>query len=481
MPANRRQFLRHLAIGSGALATGLPSFAGSFAATDEQLDRSFLSETKRSQFNMCGYAAPKIETVRIGIIGLGNRGSEAVRRLAYLDGLEIIAIADKYPEKVAAAQKTIESMERPKAAEYSGTEDAWKELCERNDIDLVYICTPWKWHTPMAVYSMNHQKHAATEVPAATTLDECWQLVETSESTKKHCMMLENCCYDFFEQLTLTLVREGMLGEVVHVEGAYIHDLRELNFSKTYYADMWRLKENATRNGNLYPTHGLGPIAQCLNINRGDQMDHLISMSGNDFMMEKRAEEEATKDPFFNEYVQKPYRGDMNTTLVRTKKGKTIMVQHDVTTPRPYSRIHLVSGTKGVASKWPLPEKIAFGHEWLKKKELEALYKQYSPPIVTHIGKIAKDVGGHGGMDFIMDWRLIDCLHNGLPLDQDVYDAALWSAIAPLSERSVHEKSQTLDIPDFTRGAWVNNKPVDISLQGGATTGVRKVKPSLKM
>ncbi len=481
MKTDRRSFLRRMAIGTGAIATGLPTFANNYAVTDEQIERSNYFEGNGQRFNMCGFAAPKIETVRVGIIGLGNRGGEAVGRLAYIDGLEIIAICDKYPQKVDEAQKKILNMSRPKAAEYSGSEEAWKGLCERNDIDLIYICTPWKWHAPMALHAMNQGKHVATEVPAAETLDQCWELVETSEKTKKHCMMLENCCYDFFEQLTLNLVRQGMLGEVVHVEGAYIHDLRDLNFSKTYYADMWRLKENATRNGNLYPTHGLGPIAQCLNLNRGDRAEHLVSMSSNDFMMEKRAEEEAAKDAFFNEFVNKPYRGDMNTTLVRTNKGKTLMVQHDVTSPRPYSRIHLVSGTKGIAQKWPDPEKIAFGHKWIKDEELKDLYDKYSPPIVKHIGKIAKDVGGHGGMDFIMDWRLIDCLRNGLALDQDVYDAALWSAVGPLSERSVAKKSRTVDIPDFTRDAWMTNKPVDMTLDGGATTGVRAVKPALKM
>jgi hypothetical protein len=288
-------------------------------------------------------------------------------------------------------------------------------------------------------------------------------------------MMLENCCYDFFELLTLNMARQGLLGEIIHVEGAYLHDLRELNFSKTGYVDMWRLKQNASRNGNLYPTHGLGPIAQCLNLNRGDNMEHMVSMSGNDFMMNAMAKEKAASDPFYNEFVNRPYRGNMNTSIIRTIKGKTIMVQHDVTSPRPYSRIHLVSGTKGIASKWPAPERIAFGHEWIKQEELDDLYKKYSPPIVNHIGNIAKDVGGHGGMDFIMDWRLIDCLRNGLPLDQDVYDAALWSAVAPLSERSVANKSKTVDFPDFTRGAWKSNKPVNLTLDGGGDTKVRQV------
>jgi hypothetical protein len=288
-------------------------------------------------------------------------------------------------------------------------------------------------------------------------------------------MMLENCCYDFFEMLTLNMARHGMFGELVHAEGAYIHDLRDLNFSKEGYADMWRLKENF-RNGNLYPTHGLGPIAQCLNINRGDKMSHLVSMSTGDFMMADIAKEKAAQDPFYLPFAGKSYRGNMNTTLIHTDKGKTIMVQHDVTTPRPYSRIHLISGTKGMARKYPEPERIAFSHSWVKGEELKELYNKYTPPIIKHVGEMAKKIGGHGGMDFIMDWRLIDCLRNGLPLDQDVYDGALWSAVAPLSERSVAKKSRTVEVPDFTRGAWKENKPVNLTLEGGGTTTVKQVK-----
>src|SRR5580765_843287 len=477
MKSNRRNFLRQFTIGAGSLAS-LPAFV----KKDEEDILSFFSNQEKEQhFNMCGYAAPKIETVRIGIIGLGMRGSEAVERLSYIDGVEIVALCDKYPDRVTAAQKTLERMQRPKAKEFSG-EDGWKALCESNDVDLVYTPTPWHLHTPIAVYAMKHGKHAATEVPAAKTLDQCWELVETSEKTRKHCMMLENCCYDFFELLTLNMVRNGMFGEIIHAEGAYIHDLsREYLFNKKGYADMWRLKENIGRNGNLYPTHGLGPIAQCMNINRGDRFEHLISMSTNDFTMNDLAKELATKDSFFEPYVDKPYRGNMNTTIVRTYKGKTIMVQHDVSSPRPYSRIHVLSGTKGSASKWPSPERIAFGHEWIKEEELKELYDKYSPPIVKHMGNIAKDVGGHGGMDFIMDWRLIDCLRNGLPLDEDVYDAAAWSAVGVLSEKAVGNKFKPIDFPDFTKGSWKTNKPHDMTLSGGATTGVREVKPKLKM
>ena len=285
-------------------------------------------------------------------------------------------------------------------------------------------------------------------------------------------MMLENTCYDFFELLTLNMARQGFFGEIVHTEGAYIHTLLESNFDKEGYAEMWRLKENY-RNGNLYPTHGLGPVSQVMNINRGDQMEYLTAMSSNDFLMSAKAKELAEKDNFFNEFAGRNYRGNMNTTTIRTYKGRTIMLQHDVSSPRVYSRIHLISGTKAVAMKYPEPGRVATTHEWFDEKQMKNLEEKYTPEIVKHIGEMAKKVGGHGGMDFMMDWRLIDCLRNGLPLDQDVYDAALWSAIAPLSEQSVANRSKSMDIPDFTRGAWKTNKPVDISLQTGGTTKVK--------
>lgn len=472
MKYNRRNFLRNATLLSGA-AAALPSMAREAYHEDyARMPENFPARPKR--FNMSGYAAPKIEKVRVGFIGLGMRGPGAVHRMSRIEGVEIKALCDKDSSRATKAQDILEKAGLPKAKEYAG-EDGWKDMVANEELDLVYICTPWHLHTPMSLFAMKHGKHVACEVPIALTLDECWELVETSEKTKQHCMMLENCCYDFFEMLTLNMARNGLFGEIVHAEGAYIHDLLDLNFDKDGYADMWRLRMNATHNGNLYPTHGLGPVAQCLDINRGDKMDYLVSLSTNDFMMGQTAAEKATEDAFFQPFVGKPYRGNMNTTLIRTAKGKSIMVQHDVTSPRPYSRIHLISGTKGVASKWPSPERVAFGHNWLKEDELKDLYAKYTPPLIKHVGEVAKQVGGHGGMDFIMDWRLIDCLRNGLPLDQDVYDAVSWSCVFPLSEQSVAKRSRSLDIPDFTRGAWQTNKPVDLTLEGGATTGVRKV------
>jgi len=456
-------------LGTGMLATG---FAGQAATVNSESVTS--KSNKHTQlFNMSGYAAPKLDKVRIGFVGLGMRGPGAVERMSYIEGVEIVALCDQYEDRVEKCQKFLEKQGLPRAKSYSGSKDAWKLMCENPDIDLIYITSPWSWHTPMAVYAMEHGKHAASEVPAAKTIEECWQLVETSERTKKHCMMLENCCYDFFELLTLNMARQGFFGDIVHGEGAYIHNLRDLNFKKDGYAEMWRLKENQNRNGSLYPTHGLGPICQVMNINRGDQMEYLTSMSTSDFQMAAMAKELASKDGFFTEFTTDHYRGNMNTTTIRTVNGRTIMVQHDVTSERPYSRIHLVSGTKGIACKWPEPARISIADEWLNEDEMKKLEEKYTPEIVTKIGEMAKKVGGHGGMDFMMDWRLIDCLRNGLPLDQDVYDAALWSSVAPLSEWSVANRSNSITVPDFTGGSYKTNLPVDITLSKGGNTGVR--------
>lgn len=446
--------------GAGLAGSGLLKTYGS------GLDEVLASQ----QFNMCGYAAPKLETVRIGIIGLGNRGPGALKRMTHIEGVEIKALCDIRPERIDNAKKLLENTSHDPSI-YTGKEESWKKLCERDDLDLIYICTPWHLHAPMAIFAMNQGKHTCVEVPAAKTIDECWELVETSERTRKHCMMLENCCYGFFELLTLNMARQGFFGDIIHGEGAYIHDLLEGNFSKEKYHKLWRLTENQ-RKGSLYPTHGLGPIAQVMDINRGDRMDYMVSVSSDDLIMEKMANDLASTDDFYAPFAGKTYRGNMNSTTIRTKRGRTMLIQHDVSSPRPYSRIHLVSGTKGVASKYPDPPRISTGHEWFTDEEFKSIEEKYKPKIVERVGALAKEVGGHGGMDFIMDWRTIDCLRNGLALDQDVYDAALWSSIAPLSEWSVANRSNSIDIPDFTRGSWKTNPVVDISLEKGGDTGV---------
>lgn len=395
-----------------------------------------------------------IPVVRVGFVGLGMRGPDAVERFTYLEGVEVKALCDLLPERVDSTQKILTRKGLPAAEAYSGV-DGWKKLCERADIDLVYVCTQWDLHTPIAVYAMQHGKHVALEVPAAMTIEECWQLVNTAEKTRRHCMMLENCCYDFFEMTTLNMAQNGVFGEVMHVEGAYIHDLRWLQFDEEHgYQGMWRLNHNTLHNGNPYPTHGLGPVCQILNIHRGDRMTHLVSMSSNQVGMTEYAKQKFGEN---SARAKAAYElGDMNTTLIRTHKGKTIMIQHDVTSPRPYSRLHTVSGTKGFAQKYPV-KGIALepdGHKFLSKEKLDSIMLVWEHPLTKEIGEKARQVGGHGGMDFIMDYRLVYCLRNGLPLDQDVYDAAEWCAVIELSEESVRNGSKPMAIPDFTRGAW---------------------------
>lgn len=414
-----------------------------------------LETPKRSagQTDVLKLACDPIPTVRVAFIGLGNRGSGAVYRFMSLEGVEVKALCDVVPEKVERAQNTLKKNNHQPADTYTNKND-WKKVCERDDIDLVYICTPWLAHTPMAVYAMKQGKHVAVEVPAAMSISECWDLVNTAEQTRRHCMMLENCCYDFFEMATLNMAQQGKFGDIVHGEGAYIHDLRSSNFDKDAYYNMWRLDYNAKHTGNLYPTHGLGPICQIMNIHRGDKMNYLVSVSSDQKGMTQYAENKFGKD---SKQAKGNYaRGDMNTTIIRTEKGKTIMVQHDVTSPRPYSRLHTVSGTKGYCQKYPM-EGLAFdpnAHGFLNDEQRKQVLAEYEHPITKEVGEKARKVGGHGGMDFIMDYRLIYCLRNGLPLDQDVYDAAEWSCLTELTELSVKNGSIPVEIPDFTRGAW---------------------------
>jgi hypothetical protein len=484
MKSNRRDFLKTATVAGAGAFTG-SILSGCTSKQPESNLAVILESVKKShtqKFNMSGYAAPALPVVRVGFIGLGDRGSGAVERLSYIEGVEIKALGDLRVAAVEGSQKYLARIGRPVAQEFYGDDNIWKKLVELPDLDLIYICTPWVWHTQMAVYAMENGKHAVCEVPVARTVDEAWQLVETSEQTKKHCMMLENCCYDFFELLTLNMARQGMFGEIIHGEGAYIHNLLGENFNKPIddrqvdgaYTGMWRLKENASRNGNLYPTHGLGPICQLLNINRGDKLDYLSSVSTNDFTMAQREKELVANDAFYEPWKNTAFRGNTNTTIIKTSLGKTIMVQHDVSSTQPYSRIHLVKGNKGMAVKYP-KQLIALGEEWLGDEEMANIWAEHTPEIVKRVGEMARKVGGHGGMDFIMDWRMIDCLRNGLPLDQDVYDGALWSSIAPLSEWSVANRSQSIDVPDFTGGSWKTNKPHGINLEAGGTTKVLEV------
>lgn len=464
MNSTRRDFLARTALAGAALGAG-PFLRGATPPAATTVKAGSGAGSGEQAFNMCGYGAPRIEKIRVGIVGIGSRGGGAVARLKHVEGLDIKVLCDVRDERAAEGVRRLEGTAHQPIA-ISGKPESWKEMCARDDLDVIYNCTPWHLHAPISVFAMEHGKHAFSEIPAAVNMDECWQLVETSERTKKHYMMLENCCYDFFELITLNMAQQGFLGEIVHGEGAYLHDLMSLNFSKNGYRDMWRLKQNAARDGNLYPMHGLGPIAQIMNINRGDRFDYLVSVQSNDFSMRRKADELAAADPFFAPYSGKKYRGNMNTTTVRTEKGRTIVVQHDVSSPQPYSRLHTVVGTKRTVQKYPEPARISDGqHKWLPAAEQKKFEEQFTFDLIKKIGETARKVGGHGGMDFIMDWRWASLLRVGLPLDMDVYDGAAWTAIGLLSEKSVANRSNSVDVPDFTRGAYRKNKPVDLSLK----------------
>ncbi|HCC53024.1 MAG TPA: acetylgalactosaminidase [Porphyromonadaceae bacterium] len=450
---NRREFIKKTMFGGIILGTfGFPGCSSKNEAAKKQ---NVTPERKGK--SVLGFRCEPIPTVRIGVIGL-RRGGAAVNRLTKIEGTQIVAIDDIIPDRVAEIQKGIKAAGRPAAAEYF-KEDDWKKICERDDIDLIYNATPWELHVPIALYAMEHGKHVAIEVPAALTVDDCWALVDTAEKTQRHCMMLENCCYDFFELTTLNMARKGLLGDILHGECAYIHDLRTQIHEKEFPTDNWRTDHYTRHTGNPYPTHGLGPVAQTMGINRGDRFDYLTSMSTDQVGLSLYANEYYGKD---SSEAKINYKlGDMNCTMVRTVNGKTILIEHNVTSPCPYDRIHKLYGTKGFVVKYP-EEKIALepdAHEFLKPEAFNKLMEEYRHPLARHIGDVAKKVGGHGGMDYIMDWRLIYCLRNGLPLDQDVYDAATWSCIVELSERSVLNRSNSVDVPDFTRGEWKTAAP----------------------
>ncbi len=393
--------------------------------------------------------APKIETVRVGFIGLGMRGPEAVERFTHLDGVQIVALCDLHADRVEKCQDILTKAGLPRAAAYSGSEDAWKQLCERNDLDLVYIATDWVHHAPMILYSMEQGKHVACEVPSALSMDEIWQIINTAERTRKHCIQLEYCVYDFFELTTLNMAQQGLFGDILHVEGSYIHNLEE--FWDAYEGN-WRMAYNKAHRGDVYATHGMGPACQLLDMHRGDRMTTLVSMDTDPVSIPAWLLERGRDTTGFR-------NGDHTMSMIRTQKGKTIHIQHDVANVRPYSRMYQLTGTKGYANKYPvegyaLDYQNFSAHSFLPADVRDTLIARYKHPIQVALEETAKEVGGHGGMDFIMDYRLIYCLHHGLPLDMDVYDLAEWCCVGPLSALSIENGSAPVAVPDFTRGNW---------------------------
>ena len=396
------------------------------------------------QVSALGMACEPIDTVRIAFVGVGGRGTAAVRRYTFLEGVKIVALCDLYQERLDICQDILKEAGLPAADNYLG-DTAYKELCDRDDIDLVYIATDWLPHVPISLYALEHGHHVACEVPMALTIDDCWKLVDACEKSRRHCMMLENCCYDFFEMSALQMAQQGVFGEVYHVEGAYIHFLSD----GWDQSETWRLDYNMEHRGDNYPTHGLGPIAQVLNIHRGDRMDYLVAMDTPSYNGRAAARKFRDKDYCLD--------GDHTISLIQTEKKKLIEIQHNVYAYRPYTRMYQLTGTEGFANKYPqqgISVKGMNGHSYVPDVVRDSLLAAYRPEFVKAIEEKAKTVGGHGGMDFIMDYRLIYCLRNGLPLDEDVYDAAEWSAVQELSRISLENGSMPVRFPDFTRGEW---------------------------
>ncbi|MCF8405828.1 MAG: Gfo/Idh/MocA family oxidoreductase [Bacteroidales bacterium] len=405
------------------------------------------------------FKGKKLDVVRIGMVGVGGMGTSHFRNFLKIKGCEVVAVCDILESRVERAQMLAVEAGFKKPEGYSNGEYDFKRLCARDDLDLIFTATPWKWHVPVCIEAMNNGKHAATEVPAALTIEQCWQLIEISERTGKHCIMMENCNYDREEMMILNMVKKGLLGEPLHARCGYLHDLRAVKHDMNGEG-LWRRDWSMKRNGDLYPTHGLGPVAQCLDINRGNYFDYLVSFSTKSRGLSLFAIEEfGHESPQANE---KFVLGDVVSTLIKTKRGETILVTHDTSSPRPYSRDILVQGTKGIARKYPVPrihiEGRSEGHGW---EDFSEYKKEFYHPLWAQMEEEAQGAG-HGGMDYLEDFRLVNALKNGLEPDMDVYDAAVLSAVTELSEKSIARGSWPIQFPDFTRGMWKTTRDLEV-------------------
>lgn len=438
---------------SALAGLGIGIFGGgaNVAANSDQVLAELTAGPASSARSMIGVPFERRATVRIAIVGTGLRGRSVLGEFVNIPNVRITAVNDIVREKADKARAIVEKTGQPAPAVYVGGDHGYRELLKRDDIDVVYIATPWEWHAPQSLEAMKAGKHVAVEVPAAYTLKDLWELVDTSERTRRHLMMMENCCYDYDELLVLNMVRAGVFGELVHGEAAYNHDLRAILF-ETKDEGLWRRAHHTLRDSNLYPTHGLGPVANYMDINRGDKFDFMVAMSsGSHGLQDYRKENVHASDPRQKEVYK---AGDYNTNLIKTARGRSIMLQHNVTTPRPYDRINLIQGTKGIFRDYPSRiyiERDKADHRW---QNIDAYKEKYEHNLWRVVGEQARKLGGHGGMDYLMCWRLVQCLREGLVPDMDVYDAAAWSAPGPLSEISVAKGSMPIKFPDFTRGKW---------------------------
>jgi len=450
----RRDLLKGAAFAGAGLVLGLPVVARADGAPI-LLTPIALPQPLAAAPTMLGVPFDKHAVVRVAIVGTGLRGRSVLHELLGVDNVRITALCDTVPDKIEMAAKQMRDAGHTyEPARFSGGERAFEQLVQRDDIDLVYTATPWQFHVPVCLAAMKAGKHAATEVPAAYTIDELWKLVDASERSRKHCIMMENCSYGYNELLVLNMVRAGLFGELKHGGAAYNHDLREILFENRDEG-LWRRAHHTLRNANLYSTHGLGPIAAMMNINRGDKFDYLVSMSTPEMGLTKWREDHEPKES--PKWAEKYVTGDLNISLIKTAKGRTIRLEHDVSSPRPYSRINSVQGTKGIFEDYPARvyvEREGAEHRWAaidtyKAKHEHALWRQ--------LGDKAR-AGGHGGMDYVMAYRLVQTMREGLTPDMDVYDAAAWCAPGPLSELSVAKGSMPVQFPDFTRGRWSESR-----------------------
>ncbi len=458
---NRRGFIQKSSLSAAALAAVPGALAGD-VLKDRPAEARYMGD----------FAAPKLEKIRMAFIGVGYRGNDHMKFSASLEGTEVVAISDLYEDNVDAKTKTAEEIGGGKRhkniKKYFGDENLWRKMLEEVRPDVVFISTNWHNHAPMAIAAMKAGAHAFVEVPMAVTIDEMWQIVDNSEQTQKHCMMMENVNYSRDELMFLNICRKGVIGELLHGEAAYIHELRWQMEEQERGTGSWRTHHYAKRNGNLYPTHGLGPVAQYMNLGRGeDTFGSLVSFSTPAMGRQQYAAKNYPEDHKWNQLDFKG--GDLNTSIIKTKLGRTIMVQWDETSPRPYTRHNLIQGTKGALAGFPTRVALEGGvegvtknhHQWAQGEDMEKLYEKYDHPLYKRLNQAAKG-SGHGGMDGIMMYRIIECLRNGWPMDQNVYEGCLWSAVSPLSERSVASGGVPQPFPDFTRGNWETTKPLDI-------------------
>ncbi len=459
---DRRNFIRKTSLAGAAIAMA-PTIANAAIA---QPERAFNAKY------MGDFAAPKLETVRAAFIGVGARGPGHLRFIAQLPGTEVVAISDLYQDHVerwGAKAKEIGGGKRHKKIKlYHGDENQWKVMLDEVKPDVVFIATNWATHAPMAIEAMKKGAHAFVEVPIAVTLNEMWEIVDTSEKTQKHCMMMENVNYGRDELMYLNMCRQGVIGEPLHAEAAYIHELRGQMEEQERGTGSWRTYHYAKRNGNLYPTHGLGPVAQYMNLGRtDDNFNSLVSFSAPALGRKLYAEKKYAADHKWNKLDFKG--GDLNTSIIKTTVGRTIMVQWDETSPRPYSRHNMIQGTKGILAGFPTRVALEGGvqgatenhHSWAQGDQLAALYEKYDHPLYKRLSQSTQG-SGHGGMDGMMRYRIIECLQKGLPLDQNLYEGCMWSAVGPLSERSVASGGAPQNFPDFTRGNWKDTNPLGI-------------------